>query len=104
MFLAVFEERFMSKKRKVSLSIDGDLLERAGQKGIDLDEALEHALRRYGCEVPLIAKARADAWREENREAVNEMNAYVEKHGLWWETLARAPSRRPASKTKPKTP
>jgi antitoxin CcdA len=88
-------ELCMGKKRKISLSIDSDLLERAGQKGIDLADALENALRRYGCEDPVIADARAAAWREENREAIEQSNRHIEKHGLWWDGLAS--SKKPKS-------
>ena len=47
----------MNRKVKVSLNIDRDMLERARQKDIDLDELFEHALRRYGCEDPEKAAA-----------------------------------------------
>ncbi len=94
----------MGKKGKVSLRIDSDLLERARNKGIDLNDALENALRRYGCEDPVIADSRAAAWREENREATKSSNRHLQKHGLWCENLARAQPPRPASKAKQKFP
>jgi post-segregation antitoxin (ccd killing protein) len=76
-------EFWMGKKRKVSLSIDHDLLERAREKGIDLNDALENALRRYGCENPVAQEARWAAWREENCEAIDAWNSYVDSDGLW---------------------
>lgn len=79
----------MSRKAKVLLNIDRELLVRAQEKGFDLDEVFDHALRRLGCEDPRIADERARKWREENREAVEASNRSIEKHGLWWEALAR---------------
>jgi post-segregation antitoxin (ccd killing protein) len=90
----------MAKKRKISLSIDSDLLQRAETKGVDLDDALENALRRYGCEDPVIADARAAKWREENRAATEQSNRHIEKYGLWWEGLAsNKKSKSPEKKT-----
>jgi antitoxin CcdA len=80
-------ERRMGKKRKVSVSIDSELLDRANQNGIDLNDALEHALRRYDCEDPVVQEARWAKWREENRAAIEQSNRYFDKHGLWFQNL-----------------
>ncbi len=79
----------MSKKVKVSLNVDSDMLTRARKMKINLDELFEHAMRRHGCEDPAVSEARAKAWREENREAIQAANRHHEKHGLWYEGLVR---------------
>ncbi len=79
----------MPRKTKVTLTIDSDILARAKKKKIDLAETFEHALRRLGCEDPAIADARAKKWQEENRGAIEQFNKHVEKHGLWWQGLAK---------------
>ncbi len=94
----------MNRKVKVSLNIDRDMLERARQKDIDLDELFEHALRRYGCEDPEKAAARTKAWREVNRLAIEQSNRHIEKHGLWWEAFARPRKKKPAQRKTMKNP
>ncbi len=88
--IQVTEEFAMAAKTKVSLSVDSDILARARAKKIDLDELIEHALRRYGCEDPEISESRARKWREDNRGAVEQCNRHIEKHGMWWEGLGKA--------------
>lgn len=88
----------MAPKTKISLSTDSDMLSRARAKKIDLDELFEHALRRFGCENPEIAEARAQKWREDNREAIEQNNRDIDKNGLWWESLVK--SRKPKRKVK----
>ena len=94
----------MNRKVKVSLNIDRDMLERARQKDIDLDELFEHALRRYGCEDPEKTAARTKAWREENRLAIEQSNRHIEKHGLWWEAFARPSKKKPVQRKTTKNP
>ena len=79
----------MSRKVKVSLNADNDMLSRARKMKIDLDELFEHALRRCGCEDPAVSEARAKAWREENREAIQAANRHIERHGLWYQGMVR---------------
>ena len=73
----------MAKKVEATLNADSDMLARAKKMKVDLDEAFEYALRRLGCEEPTIADARAKKWREENREAIEQYNRDIEKHGMW---------------------
>ncbi len=73
----------MAKKVEATLNADSDMLARAKKMKVDLDEAFEYALRRLGCEEPAIADARAKKWREENREAIEQYNRDIEKHGMW---------------------
>lgn len=58
------------------LSLRTDLINEAQRLGIDLTTACESGLRNE------IAKAQADRWYQENREAVDYWNRYVEEHGL----------------------
>lgn len=64
------------RKRAVSLSVDGDLLDAARQLGINLSETLESELR---------ARMKAESetrWLEENGEAISSVNDFIDRHGL----------------------
>ena len=58
------------------LSLRTDLIDEAQRLDIDLAAACEHGLREA------IAKIQGDRWYQENREAVDYWNRYVEEHGL----------------------
>ena len=88
----------MTARTRIALSIDKNLVDRARKKGLDFAEVLEHALRRYGCEDPQIADARAQKWREDYREAIEQYNRHIEKDGLWWESLVK--TRKPKRQAK----
>jgi antitoxin CcdA len=60
------------KKKAITVSIDPALLAEAKAANLNVSGVLDDALRAR-----LAAK-----WREENREAIESVNAYVEKHGL----------------------
>ena len=68
-----------SRARKVptNLSIRADLVARAKKLGLNLsavvDSALEDAIRA----------AEREKWLDENRDAIDEYNAHVAKHGLF---------------------
>lgn len=64
------------RKHAVNLSIDAELLGHAKAAGTNLSALLERALREQ------LKETRWQAWREENREATESLNRYVEKHGL----------------------
>jgi antitoxin CcdA len=64
-------------KRAVNLSIDAEILAAAKAQGINLSQTLEAALREQTQE------AREAQWREENREAIESHNRFIEKHGIW---------------------
>ena len=66
-------------KRAVNLRVDADILAAAKAQGINLSQALEEELRR------LTKKARETKWQEENREAFESHNRFIEKHGIWSE-------------------
>jgi antitoxin CcdA len=65
-------------RETAKLEIDARLLAEARRRGIDASRAAEagiaDAMRR--------AQTDAEAWREENREAIESWNAYVERNGL----------------------
>ena len=63
-------------KRATNVSLNSDLLEQAKTFGINVSRACERGLAEQ------IAELRAKRWLEENREAIESSNAYVEVHGL----------------------
>src|SRR5437762_158451 len=66
-------------KRAVNLAIDAEILTAAKAQGVNLSQVLEEELRR------LTKKAREAKWQEENREAFESHNRFIEKHGIWSE-------------------
>ena len=70
------QDRPQKRKQSVNLSIDAELLAEAKAARINLSATLERAL------IEETKKHRAAQWREENREALQSLNAYIEKHGL----------------------
>jgi antitoxin CcdA len=67
------------RKRAVNLSIDEEILAAAKAQGINLSQTLEDELRKRTQE------AREAKWREENHEAMESHNRFIEKHGIWSE-------------------
>lgn len=63
-------------RKATNLSLDSALVEDARALGINLSRACEEGLRKE------IAAERARQWQEENAEAIQHWNAYVEEHGL----------------------
>jgi antitoxin CcdA len=68
-------------KKPTNLSIRSDLLEQARALDINLSSEFEKHLAE------VIRKRRAAQWLEENREAIEAYNRYVEKHGVWSDGL-----------------
>ena len=69
---------------RVTVELDTKTLVAAREAGIDLSELLSRALRRVL--PPLDTSDRGKAarqWYEENREAVDAYNEFIEKHGLF---------------------
>ena len=66
-----------SKKKAVNVSIDEALAAEARAAGLNVSGLLDRALRTE-------LKARREAsWREENKSAIEESNAELERNGLW---------------------
>lgn len=59
------------------VNIPAELLAEAERLGLDLDGELTGLLRQR-----LAKAAKERAWQEENREAIESMNAWVAEHGL----------------------
>ncbi|CDL00115.1 conserved protein of unknown function [Magnetospirillum gryphiswaldense MSR-1 v2] len=64
-------------KKSCNLSINAELLREAKGLGINLSQTLEVQLEK------LVREARAKAWAEENRDAIESQNRWIEKHGLF---------------------
>lgn len=63
-------------RRATNISLDPDLIDQARALDINVSRACERGLVRQ------IAETRAKRWREENAEAIESWNRYVEEHGL----------------------
>lgn len=64
-----------------NVSLDRALVAEARELGVNISEASTNGL------ADAVAKARADLWIEENREALESSNAFVESRGLPLHTL-----------------
>lgn len=64
-------------KRSTNLSINSDLLRQARELKINLSKTLEERL------ADVLREERARRWQEENREAIEAHNRFVEKYGLF---------------------
>ena len=64
-------------KKAVNLAINSDLLRQAREMKINLSQSLETKLEQ------LLREERARRWQEENREAIEAHNRYVEKFGVF---------------------
>jgi antitoxin CcdA len=67
-------------RRPTNVTLQADLLAEAKHLGINISEACESGLHER------VAEARRKRWLEENREAIDDYNARIERDGL---TLAR---------------
>jgi antitoxin CcdA len=68
-------------KKPVNLSINSDLLRQARKLGVNLSKTLESQLEQ------ILRAERARRWQEENREAIEEYNRWVEEHGVFSDRL-----------------
>ena len=68
-------------RRPLNLSVDTGIVERAREHGINLSQLMEESLR------VAIKKEDERRWKEENREALEGYNRWVEKNGLPLEHL-----------------
>jgi antitoxin CcdA len=64
-------------KKAVNLSINSDLLRQARELKINLSKTLESQLEQ------VLREERARRWKEENREAMEAFNRFVEEHGIF---------------------
>jgi antitoxin CcdA len=63
-------------RRPTNISLPADLIEEAKRLDINISQACQQGLEQQ------VSKSRAERWIEENREAIESSNAWVEKHGL----------------------
>jgi antitoxin CcdA len=69
--------RKLSPSRRLTrVRLRVDLIDEARRLDIDISQACERGLEKQG------ARTRGKQWLEENREAIESHNAWVEKHGL----------------------
>ncbi len=64
-------------KKPTNLSINSDLLMQARSQKINLSATLEQALKIT------LGKKEAEKWKLENKSAIAEYNAFVEKNGCF---------------------
>ena len=68
-------------KKATNLSINSDLLKRAKSYNINLSKNFEVYLNE------LVKKHEEESWKNESREAIEEYNVRVEKHGVFSDGL-----------------
>ena len=68
-------------KKAVNVSINSDLLRQARGMRINLSKTLEEKLEQ------LLREERARRWKEENREAMEAFNRWLEEHGIFSDRL-----------------
>lgn len=66
------------RKKAVNLTVNAELLAEAKAAGTNLSALLEKALSEQ------LKEQRAQAWREENREAIEASNRELEQNGPWY--------------------
>ena len=64
-------------RKAVNLSINSDLLRQAREHKINLSSVLEEQLER------ILREERGRRWKEENREAIEAYNQFIEKYGVF---------------------
>jgi antitoxin CcdA len=75
----IFDEK--APKKSANLSINSDLLQKARECGINLSALLEQSLIDY------VKKTKSEKWREENRDAIDAYNEYVDNNGTFSDDL-----------------
>ncbi|MBT1157698.1 type II toxin-antitoxin system CcdA family antitoxin [Aminobacter anthyllidis] len=63
-------------RKPTNVSLDSRLVEEAKALGINMSQAAEAGLAKA------ISEEKSRQWLEENREAIESSNKYVERHGL----------------------
>ncbi|MBB6465431.1 antitoxin CcdA [Aminobacter lissarensis] len=63
-------------RKPTNVSLDSRLVEEAKALGINMSQAAEAGLAKA------ISEEKSRQWLEENREAIESSNEYVERHGL----------------------
>lgn len=66
---------YQAPKKATNLSVNSDLLKKSKALDINLSATLELALKEK------LAKVEAEKWLEDNKNAINAYNDFVEEHG-----------------------
>lgn len=66
----------IAPRKPTNLTLDPSLLSEARALGVNLSQAAEVGLRQA------VAKAKAQAWQQENSAALSSSNTWVDAHGL----------------------
>ena len=72
-----------SPKSRVNLTLRADLVKEAKRSGVNLSQLAEDALEQR------LREARAQRWRDENKEAIEAFGHYIEKYGVFGDTAER---------------
>lgn len=67
------------QKRAVNLSVDAEILAEAKAMNLNLSQILEDDLRAR------VRQARIDRFSEENKDAIEWHNRFIEENGIWSE-------------------
>ena len=70
------QEKAPRRKKAVNVSIDAELAAEAKEFGTNISAVLERALKEE------LRASREQKWREENRPAIKEYNAFIAANGL----------------------
>lgn len=70
-------------KKSANLSINADLLQQAKQFNINLSQTLEQHLAE------IVRQAQRSQWLAENKDALDDYNRRMEKHGTFSDGLRR---------------
>lgn len=70
-------------KKSANLSINSDLLQQAKQLNINLSQTLEQHL------IEIVRQAQREQWIAENKTALEQYNARIEKQGVFSDGLRR---------------
>ena len=70
---------YEAPKKATNLSLNSDLLNRSRELKINLSATLEQALKEK------LARNKAKKWREENKNAIQSYNDFVDKYGCFGE-------------------
>jgi antitoxin CcdA len=65
-----------ARRKATNVSLNPDYLAEARELGINISKACENGL------VQAVKEVRGARWIEENREALDSFNTYIEQHGL----------------------
>ena len=66
-----------ARKKPTNLSLNSDLLRQAKELRINLSQTLER------CLVQILLEEKRQAWRDENREAIDAYNRRIEEQGVF---------------------